>query len=247
MGKIIKYDLKSNIKFFISSLLVYMIFIVSIGSVKSIGTISSQFQSVNTDRTLIIVEIIVFSFAMIYFLTNSFYKDLYTKRGILTFSLPIKMRSFLFSKLLVIDMFYVLLTILISISLKISLNIDFNLKLLMIYILTFLIINIISNVIFFCMEVDRFYLNEKNRNLIWLIAIVSVLLIFTLGYFLCKNHIFYFDGEFKRAETFSLSFIYPFVRDSFKVNIIAFIYYIIVNLVMFVLNVKILDNDLDLS
>ncbi|MDO4662537.1 MAG: hypothetical protein Q4B36_05415 [Tissierellia bacterium] len=245
MGRIIKYDLKSNFKFFASTLIVYVIFMISIASIRGIGAVNDVFKSEDTSKTLVIIEIIVFSFVVIYFLLNSFYKDLYTKRGVLTFTLPVNMSKYLFAKTIVIDLFYVLMIALISISLKLSMGININRRLVIMFLMTLFIINLLANIAFFCMEVDKFYLSQKNRNWVVVVALVTFILIFTLAFLLCYKNVFYYDGMIKRGDNFLLAFIYPF--EGKCINIVPFIYYFIVNVVLFALNVKILNDDLDLS
>ena len=112
MRKYLKYDAKSNMKFFISTIASFVILLISMMSIKTIGAFSRTLEINSAINSIEIIVVVVFILTISYFIINSFYKDLYTNRSILTFSLPISAREFILAKLIVINIFYWLLVFL---------------------------------------------------------------------------------------------------------------------------------------
>ncbi|MFR2716449.1 MAG: ABC-2 transporter permease [Anaerococcus obesiensis] len=122
MRKYLKYDAKSNMKFFISTIASFVILLISMMSIITIGVFSRTLEINSAINSIEIIVVVVFILTIAYFIINSFYKDLYTNRSILTFSLPISAREFILAKLIVINIFYWLL-IFVSIFVLYSRNI----------------------------------------------------------------------------------------------------------------------------
>ena len=112
MRKYLKYDVKSKMKFFISTIASFIILLISILSIKTIGVFSKRLEINSAINSIEIIVVVVFILTISYFIINTFYKDLYTNRSILTFSLPISAKEFIFAKLIVINIFYWLLVFL---------------------------------------------------------------------------------------------------------------------------------------
>ncbi|MSS78140.1 ABC transporter permease [Anaerococcus sp. AGMB00486] len=245
MRKYLKYDVKSNMKFFLSTFICFVILLVSLVSVRTIGSFTSLLEVGSAINSIEIILIGVFIMTMIYFVINTFYKDLYTDRSILTFSLPISAREFLTAKLLVINIFFYLLVFL-SIFLFYLSGRFMNIWSLISIIFAMIILNVFSLLIFLFMQMDRFLFKRKNTVII---IILLIGLIFVGGFFLNRYFLFLSDGSLVRSGDNTLAFISAYVKVSGRklLNITGFLYYILTALILSFFNIKILKNDLDLS
>lgn len=245
MRKYLKYDVKSNMKFFLSTFTSFIILLVSLVSVRSIGSFSSLLEVNSAINSIEIILIGVFMMTMIYFVINTFYKDLYTDRSILTFSLPITAREFLTAKLIVINIFFYLLVFL-SIFLFYLSGRYMDLRTLTAILFSMVILNVFSLLMFLFMQMDRFLFRRATSVII--IILIGVI-IFVGGFFLIKNFLFLHDGSLIREGKNLFVFILPYIEKGGKslVNLTGFLYYILSFLILSFVNMKILKNDLDLS
>lgn len=244
MRKYLKYDVKSNMKFFISTVATFVILLISLLSIKTIGAISQSLEINSAINSIEIIVIVVFILTISYFIINSFYKDLYTNRSILTFSLPISAQEFIFAKLLVINIFFWLLVFL-SVFLFYVVGIYMNIKSLLSLVFIMILVNIISLIIFLYMQMDRFLLKRKTSAFAIFIVIV---LIFALGFFINKNFLLLNSGIILKKYNY-MAFIYAYIKykGDFYINLTSFTYYILISFLLFRVNAKILRKDLDLS
>lgn len=244
MRKYLKYDVKSNMKFFISTVATFVILLISLLSIKTIGAISQSLEINSAINSIEIIVIVVFILTISYFIINSFYKDLYTNRSILTFSLPISAQEFIFAKLLVINIFFWLLVFL-SVFLFYVVGIYMNIKSLLSLVFIMILVNIISLIIFLYMQMDRFLLKRKTSAFAIFIVIV---LIFALGFFINKNFLLLNSGIILKNYNY-MAFIYAYIKykGDFYINLTSFTYYILISFLLFRVNAKILRKDLDLS
>ena len=244
MRKYLKYDVKSNMKFFISTVATFVILLISLLSIKTLGAISQSLEINSAINSIEIIVIVVFVLTISYFIINSFYKDLYTNRSILTFSLPISAKEFIFAKLLVINIFFWLLVFL-SVFLFYVVGIYMNIKSHLSLIFIMILVNIISLIIFLYMQMDRFLLKRKTSA--FTIFIIMVI-IFALGFFINKNFLILNNGMILKNYNY-MAFIYAYIKykGDFYINLTSFTYYILISFLLFRINAKILRKDLDLS
>ena len=244
MRKYLKYDVKSNMKFFISTVATFVILLISLLSIKTLGAISQSLEINSAINSIEIIVIVVFVLTISYFIINSFYKDLYTNRSILTFSLPISAKEFIFAKLLVINIFFWLLVFL-SVFLFYVVGIYMNIKSLLSLIFIMILVNIISLIVFLYMQMDRFLLKRKTSAFI---IFIIMALIFALGFFINKNFLILNNGMILKNYNY-MAFIYAYIKykGDFYINLTSFTYYILISFLLFRINAKILRKDLDLS
>lgn len=220
MEKYFKYDLKSNRKFFVSTLLVFMIFLFSIVSINFFGSLTSKFDIDIAIYSLEVLIPLILMLVMIYFIISSYYNDLFTKRGILTFSLPISYKSILFSKTLVINLFFIVLLAFVWI-LFFLLGRNLLKENLDIILFIFAMVNVTSGLILMEMQTERF---GKKRGSAIFSSLISFIIIFAISLILEK-----FIG------------IYRLVGG------ISTIYYLLAAFVLFEVNIKIINKKFDLS
>lgn len=245
MRKYLKYDVKSNMKFFLSTFICFLILLISLISVRTIGSFSSLLEVDSAVNSIEIILIGVFIMTMIYFIINTFYKDLYTDRSILTFSLPISAREFLTAKLLVINIFFYLLVFLSILLFYLSGRL-MDVWSLVTIIFSMILLNVFSLIMFLYMQLDRFLYKRKNAVIF---TILLIGLIFVGGFFLNRYFLFLHDGSLIRDGKHSLAFISAYVKINGRnfLNLTGFLYYIVVSLILGFFNIRILKNDLDLS
>lgn len=244
MRKYLKYDVKSNMKFFISTIASFVILLISLLSIKTIGAISRSLEINSALNSIEIIVVAVFILTISYFIINTFYKDLYTNRSILTFSLPISAKEFILAKLVVINIFYWLLVFL-SVFLFYIVGKYLNTKTLLSLIFIMNLVNVFSMLIFLFMQMDRFIFRKKTSALV--IFIITGL-IFGLGFFINKNFLLLHNKIVLKNYNY-MAFVYSYVKykgESY-INLTGFIYYILIFMGLFLINAKILKKDLDLS
>ena len=245
MEKYLKYDVKSNMKFFISTFLVFLILLVSILSIRVIGKISENLQIAMAINSMEIIVITIFLLTMVYFIINTFYKDLYTNRSILTFSLPIGEGAFIRSKLLVINIFYLSIGVFSAILLFfMRKNIDISLFIYLIFM--WIIVNIVGLFILMIMQIYRY----KGFYLINFVKILG-LAIFIVGisFILNKYVLILSNGKIYHNNFSFFAFISPYVRINGKiyVNLTTIVYYTSIILPLFFINRSIMKKYFDLS
>lgn len=245
MRKYLKYDVKSNMKFFLSTFICFLILLVSLVSVRTIGSFSSVLEVGSAINSIELILIVVFVMTMIYFVINTFYKDLYTDRSILTFSLPISAREFLTAKLIVINIFFYLLVFL-SIFLFYLSGRLMDIWILLTIIFAMVLLNVFSLLIFLFMQMDRFLFKRKNAVLITILLTGAI---FVGGFFLNRYFLFLHDGSFLQDGERTLAFLRAFVEVNGRnlLNLTGFLYYSLITLLLGFLNVRLMKNDLDLS
>lgn len=244
MRKYLKYDAKSNMKFFISTIASFVILLISMMSIKTIGAFSRTLEINSAINSIEIIVVVVFILTISYFIINSFYKDLYTNRSILTFSLPISAREFILAKLIVINIFYWLLVFL-SVFLFYIVGTYLNTKILLSLVFIMILINISALLVFLYMQMDRYLFKRKIS--VFLIFIMTTA-IFALAFFINKNFLLLSNKIILKDYNY-MAFVYSYIKykgESY-INLTGFIYYILIFLGLFWINAKILRKDLDLS
>lgn len=219
MRKYLKYDLKSNKKFFISTLMIFVIFFISVSSVKLVGSFNVDIEINSTIYTLETILILVLVMALIWFIFSSFHKEFYSKRSILTFSLPISYSKIILSKVLVINLFYlVLLAFVLFINMLIGEKNPTNMG----EILFFLCIlcNFLVQLILFAICIDRFKNRRKSSLLSLLLFPITIIIlifirdlekiweifdIFTYGYYFILAIFLFFINQKYIRDNFDLS------------------------------------------
>lgn len=245
MRKYLKYDAKSNMKFFLSSFVCFLILLVSLLSVRTVGSFSSLVRINSALNSIEIILIGVFLMTMLYFIINTFYRDLYTPRSILTFSLPISAKDFIAAKLLIINIFFFLL-IFLSIVLFYLMGKVMDIRSLIAILFMVVLVNILSLLIFLYMQMDRFLFKRKNAIILTIILIV---LIFVGGFFLNKEFLLLHNGNLIKNTDHILAFVMPYIKiEGINfLNLTAFVYYGLIFIILYIVNVTILKKDLDLS
>lgn len=219
MKQYLKYDLKSNRKFFASTFMVFAIFFLSLMSVRLVGNVSKLVEINSAIYSLEIILGLVLIMVLIWFIFSSFYKEFYTKRSTLTFSLPLSISDIILTKILVINLFYLVLA-----GFVIFINVflgNFDLELLLrILLLLFFIVNFLSQLILFAISIDRFKgkrLFALSSLLIFFLAILLLILIlgfgegrdflggFSNGYFFVLSLVLFFVNKKYMKENFDLS------------------------------------------
>lgn len=219
MKKYLKYDLISNKKFFGSTFLVFAILFLVILSVRFVGSLNRLIEIDSALYTLEIILGLVLLMVLVAFIFSTFYKEFYTKRSVLTFSLPLAFKDIILSKIVVINLFYVLLAgfvLLISAFLP---NRDFGL-LAKILLLLFILENFLSQIILLSIFIDRFKNNRGYALFNLLIFPLSIIILiffdslgqgrsflgaFTYGYFLILSLILFYVNQKYIRENFDLS------------------------------------------
>lgn len=219
MLRYLKYDLKSNKKFFLSSFMVFIIFLISILSIKIVGSMNRLIEINSTLDLIEIILSILLIIGQVRFIINTFYKDLFTRRGILTFSLPISFREILFSKLIVINLFYLFLTLFTVILMKFT-GIKIKTNLFLIFFFIFLVINLLAQIIFLSMAIYKFK-NDRIRSIISLILIPLIIL-----------------------QTFLLP---TYRNQGIYISSLNIFYLLGLNIIFFFVNEKYMDRNFDLS
>ncbi|MGO3018961.1 MAG: hypothetical protein ACTIH2_07405 [Anaerococcus sp.] len=210
MKKYLKYDLISNKKFFVSTFIVFAIFFIALISVKAVGSLSKLIEINSAIYSLEIILGLILLMVLIWFIFSSFYKEFYTRRGVLTFSLPLSFKDIIQSKFLVINLFYFTLSIfIILVNLFVG---NFNLILLgKILLFLFILENFLSGLILFSIFIDRF---KDNRVL----ALTSLIIfpISILGLIFFRS----FNGDFKFLDMFTYGYFLALSLILFFVNTI---------------------------
>lgn len=219
MKKYLKYDLISNKKFFGSTFLVFVILFLSITSVRVVGSLNKLIEINSTLYALEIILGLVLLMVLLAFIFTTFYKEFYGKRSVLTFSLPLSFKDIILSKVLVINLFYLLLAGFIGlINLFLP---DKNMGLLgKILLLLFILENFLSQISLLAIFIDRF----KNER----IKALASLLIFPLAIIV-------------------LIFLRSLVDGEIFLTAFTYLYFLILTLALFYVNKKYIDENFDLS
>lgn len=219
MKKYLKYDLISNKKFFISTFIVFAIFFLALMSVRAVGNLSKLIEINSALYSLEMILGLVLLMVLIWFIFSSFYKEFYTRRGVLTFSLPLSFKDIILSKFLVINLFYFsLAAFIIFINLFVG---NFNLVFLgKVLFFLFILENFLSELILLSIFIDRF---KSNRFLALISLLIFPISIIALIFFRNFNE--------------SLKFL----------DAITFGYFVFLNLILFFVNKKYISENFDLS
>ncbi|MDD7306449.1 MAG: hypothetical protein PUG67_07645 [Peptoniphilaceae bacterium] len=219
MKKYLKYDLISNKKFFSSTFLVFAILLFAILSVRVLGSLNRLIEINSALYALEIIFGLVLLMVLIAFIFSTYYKDFYSKRSILTFSLPLSFRDIIMSKILVINLFYLLMALFtIFLSYIVA---DRQSRLLVdLLFLLFILANYLSQLILFAIFVDRFKNQRLQAFLLLLIFPLSIIILilfrslgekegffdlFTYGYFFVLAICLFFINQKYIRENFDLS------------------------------------------
>lgn len=219
MKKYLKYDLISNKKFFGSTFLVFAIVFLAIMSVRVVGSLNRLIEINSALYALELILGLVLLMVLLAFIFTSFYKEFYGKRAVLTFSLPISFADIILAKILVINLFYLLLAGfmgLVSVFLP-----DKGSGLLgKILLLLFILANFLSELILLAIFIDRFR-GQRSKALasllVFPLAIIFLIILrafgeasgflncFTYGYFVILTGILFFFNKKYVEENFDLS------------------------------------------
>lgn len=244
MINFIKYDLKSNKTYLITILLIQLLGLLGALMVRFFAPLHLIFADRRLTDILFIVSIVFFLGINFTFMANFIYKDYFTKRAMLTFSLPLSIKSFILAKIIGLSCFYLASGIFLSLSLKLlayNLGVDF------IYYLAFGLVLI--NVLALCLNLNMAKSRFKGE-VRWIDMVINLLLvILPLVVYSSLNALVIINGSLERAGGMGLSFIFPFAIGSEGLYIILtpLIYYVLVGLIMYFVNVTYIDKNLDLS
>lgn len=180
MKKYLKYDLISNKKFFGSTFLVFVIIFLAMISVRIVGSINKLIEINQTLNALEIILFLVLLMVLVVFIFSSFYKEFYTRRSILTFSLPLSFKDIILSKILVINLFYLVLAVFVLIINFFIIKRDSGF-LGEILVLLFVLENFLTQLILAAIFIDRF----KNERIYALLSLMifplSILILLIFG------------------------------------------------------------------
>lgn len=143
MIKFIKYDLKSNKNYLMTILLIQLIALVGSFLVRMFVPMNVLFAEKRLTDIIFITSIVFFVGVNFVFMANFIYKDYFTKRAMLTFSLPMSIKSFVLGKVIGISLFFITSGIFLSLSLLLlgyTLGSDFFYYM----IFAFILINVLS-------------------------------------------------------------------------------------------------------
>lgn len=244
MINFIKYDLKTNKNYILTIMLIQSIVLGLAVLAKFFSPIHLILGNKAVTDVLLIASIIFFLGINMTFAINFIYKDYFTKRAMLTFSLPISVREIVLGKVLGISIFYLLSGTLLTLSLYFlgyKIGTDF------IYYLVFglLLINVISLCLNLNMAKSRFTKTISWLSmLVTLLAVIIPILLLTSFFALVL-----IDGKMVRTSGMGLAFIFPFaIGDESLYKIITpFIYYIFASVILFRINVTYIEKNLDLA
>lgn len=244
MNNFIKYDLKTNKTYIFTILLIQLIIMLSIILLKSFVGLSFFLRNRLITDILFISSIIFFVGVNLIFVINFLYKDYFTQRAKLTFSLPITTWTFLLDKFCGLVVFYLISGLIFSISLFL---LGYNIGGDFIYYMVFgLLVDILlGQVLNLNMARTRF-----SKRVSWIFMIINLTLIIIPAIIITQfSALVLVDGSLVRYPGMGLAFIFPFAigeRGIYKI-ITPLVYYVLVNIIMFITNRRYIDQKLDLS
>lgn len=244
MKNFIKYDLKTNKTYIFTILLIQLIIMLSIILVKSFVGLSFFLRNRLITDILFISSIIFFVGVNLIFVINFLYKDYFTQRARLTFSLPITTRSFLLAKLCGLVAFYLISGLIFTISLYL---LGYNIGGDFIYYMVFglLVDVLIGQVLNLNMARTRF-----TGRVSWIFMIINLTFIIIPAIIITQfSALVLVNGTLVRYPGMGLAFVFPFAIGEgglYKI-ITPLVYYLLVNVIMFFANRRYIDQKLDLS
>lgn len=244
MIKFIKYDLKTNKTYIITIFAIQILIMLGIFFLTRLTSLEIFLSNRQITDILFISSIIFFIGINFIFAINFLYKDYFTKRSLLTFILPISTRTLVLSKILGLAIFYLLSGFFFSISLSL---LGFNIGGDFIYYLVFGLSFYILLALALNLNMARTRFTGKVS---WLGMIISlaVLIIPAIG-LTYSSALILIDGALVRYPGMGLAFIFPFAigEDGLYKIITPLVYYLLVDLVLYLVNVKYIETKLDLS
>ena len=117
MIKFIKYDLKTNKTYITTIFAIQILIMLGIFLLTRLTSLNIFLANRQITDILFISSIIFFVGINFIFAINYLYKDYFTKRSLLSFSLPISTRTIVLSKILGLSIFYLLTGFFFSVSL----------------------------------------------------------------------------------------------------------------------------------
>ncbi|WP_306483762.1 hypothetical protein [Anaerococcus sp.] len=244
MRNFIKYDLKTNKTYIFTILLIQLVIMLSIILVKYFVGLSFFLRNRLITDILFISSIIFFVGVNLIFVINFLYKDYFTQRARLTFSLPITTSAFLLAKILGLVAFYLISGLIFTMSLYL---LGYNIGGDFIYYMVFgLLVDILlGQVLNLNMARTRFL--GKVSWIFMVINLTSIIIpIIIITQF---SALVLVDGALLRYPGMGLAFIFPFAIGEgglYKI-ITPLVYYVLVNIIMFLANKSYIDQKLDLS
>ena len=244
MIKFIKYDLKSNKNYLMTILLIQLIALVGSFLVRMFVPMNVLFAEKRLTDIIFITSIVFFVGINFVFMANFIYKDYFTKRAMLTFSLPMSIKSFVLGKVIGISLFFITSGIFLSLSLLLlgyTLGSDF----LYYMIFAFILINLLSLCLNLNMARSRF-----TGKVSWLAMVMTlVVLIAPIFIYTSFNALVLIDGDLVRTSGMGFSFIFPFaVGEGILYKILTpLIYYLVAVFILYFVNVSYISKNLDLS
>lgn len=244
MRNFIKYDLKTNKTYIFTILLIQLIIMLSIILVKFFVGLSFFLRNRLITDILFISSIIFFVGVNLIFVINFLYKGLFYAKSELTFSLPITRSTFLLAKLCGLVAFYLISGLIFTISLYLlgySIGGDF------IYYMVFglLVDVLLGQVLNLNMARTRF-----TGRVSWIFMIINLTLIIIPAIIITQfSALVLVNGRLVRYPGMGLAFIFPFAIGEgglYKI-ITPLVYYVLVNVILFLVNRRYIDQNLDLS
>lgn len=244
MIKFIKYDLKTNKTYITTIFAIQILIMLGIFLLTRLTSLKIFLANRQITDILFISSIIFFVGINFIFAINYLYKDYFTKRSMLSFSLPISTRTIVLSRILGLSIFYLLTGFFFSISLDLlgyDIGGDF------IYYLVFglSLYNLLALALNLNMARTRF-----TGKVSWLGMLISLalLIIPAIGLTHFKALIL-IDGALVSHSGMDLAFIFPFAigDDGLYKIITPLVYYLLADLVLYLVNVKYIERNLDLS
>lgn len=240
MLKFLKYEFKKTYKFNLMILIATIIFNLLKNFTENLSHLNNTM--IDLIKYISASTINVIPFIILIYYINNFKKELYSGSGYLTFSLPLKGRVILFSKILIqllIGFVYGIINIILNFNVvKIFIllidNTHFEIFLLAINIFLLNIFIIIT--IYLCITVNHYFFKSKNKYFLWLFLFVFIIV--SLIYFYIYFGVFFISA----IEQYTLK------QDIMKVILSTNILLAcLINFIFFNITAKILDNHLELA
>ena len=243
MSKLLKYDFKTNKKYFFRTIFINLILVILAFILNRVLDLREVLNS---------LSFLIFYLGLSFFvLINLIYifistnKDYNKARSLLTFSLPVSENSYMASKNLGVILVYGINLIFLLVFLSIF-NFKISKELVLYFILGLIWIIIFTNLVLLIMQKTRFRQNKRP----FLRVFGLFILIMGLAYIINKyGSIVIVNGSIQHARPMDYAFIFPFALgdQDLYTNISPFVYYILAWIFTYKIDVANLRKNLDLS
>ena len=242
MSKLLKYDFKTNKKYFFRTLIVNISLII-------LAIILNRF--LNLGDILGTFSFLAFYLGLSFFvLINLIYtflsinKDFNKPRSILTFSLPVSEDSFVLSKNIGLSLVYLINLVFLLVFLSLF-NFRINKELILYLILGLFWMLIFTNLVLLTIEMTRFKQSKRPFIRVFLLFILIMCLAYVVNKY---GSLVIVNGSIQHAKPMNYAFVFPFAlgSQSLYLNLSPFIYYILVWLGTYFMNIANIKKNLDL-